>query len=733
MKNMTMDRRAPAASASVPRQFRRSALVLALGLVHLPASAAMQALDDPSLSDINGQDGIQITTSYDGASFSQLYWNDGLGQSSGTEVTKRLQLDNVTITGTNMSSTIKVNAGSNGSTKSALDLQMTSTPRLTSAQSVRICDSTGASCGSSVGGYAFELTNPITVGFSSVNGLFNKNGEVRVSLPLIGLNTYYTTTGLSGAETGQRNQLILKNARFNLDFQGKMWVDAAEGVRLSTGATGYADLVAGTPGVGQDRQPGFDLPLMYKGNAGAGFSTTNAKGLLRIGASGRVVNTDIWIRGIDSKSTGTAPLGYATDATGTAGTGAGADILGGSGLAFRLRTEFSKAGTAKPVTFELGQSGDKGYGLEFSNLTLLDVSSTANPYLDTGSVFVNLANTRDVSVPLNTTLNTLGLTTAADYRQQIHDKATNPDSLVIAMRGGDFQALSTRSRFIANGGITGTDLPSTATQTWGLALPIYNLNSNFAFYGDTTPAAGVTGGTISSSTHERLGFAMTLATQGLSTDGSKTTSILLIDSSDKNSDGMPDYRYIGFRNIDMLLKARGSIGLENNKLNLNMPELVIVGAGEFAVGYLPGANASTAANAFTTKTDVLFGLDLKLVGAMDLSIIPGDTTTLGNNFMTFSGRYRLTDGNIQIIEPKDNTRIALDRMSGLIGFNNAIKVEKDNVQFNYAFNFNPDRQAADVFRVKSIALYPNGGTAQRLGEMAITGGTLSAGLKLVPR
>ncbi len=116
--------------------------------------------------------------------------------------------------------------------------------------------------------------------------------------------------------------------------------------------------------------------------------------------------------------------------------------------------------------------------------------------------------------------------------------------------------------------------------------------------------------------------------------------------------------------------------------------------------------------------------------------VPGDTSILGNNFMTFAGTYKLTDGSIQLVDSAANnpSRIGFDEMSGVIGFSNNIKVQKDNVQFNYGLNFNPSKTASDVFRMKSLNFYPLGSTVpQRLGEAVITGGSLSANLMIKPR
>jgi hypothetical protein len=81
--------------------------------------------------------------------------------------------------------------------------------------------------------------------------------------------------------------------------------------------------------------------------------------------------------------------------------------------------------------------------------------------------------------------------------------------------------------------------------------------------------------------------------------------------------------------------------------------------------------------------------------------------------------------------------MGLDNIVGTVAFDNKIVVNSNNVGFNLGFNFNPNKTAAEVFRVKNIDFYPsvNGtvGSAQRLGELAITGGRLTSEMKITPR
>ena len=118
----------------------------------------------------------------------------------------------------------------------------------------------------------------------------------------------------------------------------------------------------------------------------------------------------------------------------------------------------------------------------------------------------------------------------------------------------------------------------------------------------------------------------------------------------------------------------------------------------------------------------------------------------GKNALNFIGLFELDgtkNNSIQIVDPIDGSTMGLDNIVGTVAFDNKIVVNSNNVGFNLGFNFNPNKTAAEVFRVRDVNFYPsikdsNGvvtgvGSAQRLGEMAITGGRLNSEMKITPR
>ncbi|HMY00262.1 MAG TPA: hypothetical protein PKC44_10865, partial [Agitococcus sp.] len=399
---------------------------------------------------------------------------------------------------------------------------------------------------------------------------------------------------------------------------------------------------------------------------------------------------------------------------------------------------------------------------EFSKLQPLAFGSTERAYFDSGDIYFNLANTRHLRMPENSVLmtsrfggnTTTFLTSSADYVQQVHNFPDNPYSFVSAIRGSEFQAISRRGRFTSSSNVSAGNAIAASDGTaneWGLGLPFYNLNANIAMYssrytGDVfnlDVTNSVTKATVTDT--QRLGFSFGLSTEGKNSDGSKTTSIMVIDGGDRDGNVgngiQPTDYYFGLRNIDMFLKGYGSVGFENGNLNMNLPNLLIAMVAEVAAGYLPGAtyksnsSITESANNFNLKKDVLWGVKIKLLGDMTFALVPNnEISATDGSRLSVVGRYDLTQGALQFSDPIDDSIFGFDNMSGMIQFNNNIVINKDSVAFKYAFEFNPDKTASKVFRIKDFNLYPPGtARAQRLGEMVITGGRYTAELNIKPR
>lgn len=785
---------------------------LASSLLILNASCyALQEMTEQDLRKIDGQDGIQVTTQYDQINIDQLYWQDNAGTAANINKELRAIANIINISKLSGSSiqpgsVITINSGTNGST-AGLNLEFSSNPALATIDSLKLCDNAGTpQCGASLGRVALESTAPSTIALTTTDGLFNQNSQATAVLGLNSNNLYIGHISPNGSNLN--NQLILKNLNFNFSAKGVLYIDDKAGLVLHTNTGGsatskasltqapnatygYADLtrVSGTTtgGTYNGSSSGLNLEFMTKKDVdmsvGNPYTTTNAKGLIRVGASGRIVNGYLQVRGVDA--TGIADpttttvgniLGSAGSVLNGVGTGADSTIIGKTGIALRLRGEFTREGdgmlagdNSKATTLEIGGAGTNTLGFEFGDLAPLIVGSSERAYFDSGNVYLNITDTNQLLMPQNLALNAAKfgsgsyLTTATDYTQMIYNgTGNNPYAMVLAIRGMDFQAVSKRGRFTSSSGTsTANTFNGGENNKWGLGLPFYNVNANAAVYGTTsannTPiySLDTNNQVVKSfvSNTQRLGLSLALSAQGLSDDGKKTTSIMVVDAANE--------QYIGLRNIDMLLKGTGSVGFENGNFNVNLPNLLIVMAGQLAAGDLPGAGSNSGnPTSFKDAKDVLFGLKLRLQGDMGFSLLPNNSINDGTR-LSIVGDFTINKdvkGNtIQISEPTDGSVLGLDNITGKIRFNNSITISRNpttagtlnpgegKVGFNAEFTFNPDKQNTEVFRVKDINLYPSvkigtgssatftTGAPQRLGEMVITGGRISSQLGIVPR
>lgn len=772
------------------------------------ASFALEELADVDLRKVDGQDGVDLSINFDQAKFDNFYWEDKVGTSTNIEQTLRANANNVVfngIGGIKPGINLKFNAGSQGA-KTGLDAQLTLKPFTMSMDSWTLCDTaTTPKCSGSLGSLGLQVASPLGIRLTTPNGLFSASDQAALNLGLNNINLFIGQK--QGLAALTQNQILAK-LNFNLMGRGFMNIDPAKGLLITTnqGASkaskdsiptdllGYVDFdrvdapnKASIPvaqlGTYSGTSSGINLELLTVKDAGVGiYDASAAKGVIRVGASGRIVNGSLQIRGInaegkenpvDNNTTNTHTLnnvlGYANQGSTTA---TSSTVIGSSGIGFRMSGEFTNTGdkmleggkAGEATTLEIGGAGTNSYGFEFSNLTPLVSGSTERAYFDSGDIYMNLANTQTIRLPENSVLQNSKfggiagqyLTNSKDYINKIHNNTTNPYSLIMAIRGMHFQALARQGRFTDATGVDSAGSFKSKTNSWGLALPIYNMNANLATYatnytGDVFTLNNSVVGKNLVTDSQRLGLAVALSTEGKSADGSKTTSIMLIDGGPvvANANKPVDY-YLGLRNIDMLLRGYGSLGFENGNVNLTMPDLLMVMSAELAAGYLPGAkyksyNYTSPLDNFKLKNDILLGIKIKMLGDMAFALIPNNAVSDGSA-LTVIGDYKLTDGAIQLSDPIDGSMIGLDNLSGTVRFNNSIAITKNtkdytedkqgNVSFNYAFNFNPAQNASEVFRVRDINFYPpdsKSTTGQRLGEMVMTGGRLNSSLTLTPR
>ena len=580
---------------------------------------------------------------------------------------------------------------------------------------------------------------------------------------------------------GQNNQdLTLKDFNFNLSADGYLYIDETEGVVLtSKGSVGDNIVVLGRvedktdvhdSRVGNATNPGLNVDLRY------GSANSTHRNLIRIGASGALTNGKIVL---NADQTGVAKFNMVNRVNGNVQenevvASAGYGFKNAGGLHLNVSADFTRAGNsllgaATPTTFELGHTGTGSYAIEFSNLSPLNVRTSTDPnsainsqnaYIDFGQIYINNIRTNSMGFVVNDQIKTiLG---AQNYELIYNPSPTGNASNMafIAVRGLDFQAIARKARFISDNSIA---VNNTNEGTWGLGIPIYNLNANAAFFSKKYTN---TVGTVK----DGLGYDIAVSTDGYGEDSQgnpKTTSIIVIDGAMSKHGEEVNY-YTGLRNIDSYFKANGVIGFNENEIYIKADSLLFAANAEIAIGQLPGAlyNCPEGVNScakevvpinnFAKKDDVLASIAFMLDGKGELFIIPGLEAVGGtpqSNYLSFKSNFEFntlssTDlsneskkGSFISFSNTDSngtttktSSFNLNKMQGHLGLNGKIHMQKDSVVIDNQVQFNHKALAGGqgtAFRTE-VALSPTG-TMQKVADIAITGGAMRSTLGITPR
>ena len=606
---------------------------------------------------------------------------------------------------------------------------------------------------------------------ATTNGLFNRDSKVHLDFKLQNASISY----------GQNNQdLTLKDFNFNLSADGYLYIDETEGVVLtSKGSVGDNIVVLGRvedktdvhdSRVGNTTNPGLNVDLRY------GSANSTHRNLIRIGASGALTNGKI---ALNADQTGVAKFNTVNRVNGNVQenevvASAGYGFKNAGGLHLNVSADFTRAGNSllgasTPTTFELGHTGTGSYAIEFSNLSPLNVRTSTDPnsainsqnaYIDFGQIYINNIRTNSMGFVVNDQIKTiLG---AQNYELIYNPSPTGNASNMafIAVRGLDFQAIARKARFISDNSIA---VNNTNEGTWGLGIPIYNLNANAAFFAKKYTN---TVGTVK----DGLGYDIAVSTDGYGEDSQgnpKTTSIIVIDGAMSKHGEEVNY-YTGLRNIDSYFKANGVIGFNENEIYIKADSLLFAANAEIAIGQLPGALYNCPAgvnscakevvpiNNFAKKDDVLASIAFMLDGKGELFIIPGLEAVGGtpqSNYLSFKSNFEFntlssTDlsneskkGSFISLSNTDSngtttktSSFNLNKMQGHLGLNGKIHMQKDSVVIDNQVQFNHKALAGGqgtAFRTE-VALSPTG-TMQKVADIAITGGAMRSTLGITPR
>lgn len=742
-------------------------------------SYALQALNDQILSDVTGQDGISITHEASKVDIKQLNWVDP------AEVGKtpiKLGLHNIevkTATGyNNIKTKLDFDVGTtqlaNGTQGVGIQLSASVSPFTATAAQIMLMCSPNCATGETdqnLGSFKLSTISPFEVYLATTNGLFNRDSKVHLDFKLQNASISY----------GQNNQdLTLKDFNFNLSADGYLYIDETEGVVLtSKGSVGDNIVVLGRvedktdvhdSRVGNATNPGLNVDLRY------GSANSTHRNLIRIGASGALTNGKIVL---NADQTGVAKFNMVNRVNGNVQenevvASAGYGFKNAGGLHLNVSADFTRAGNsllgaATPTTFELGHTGTGSYAIEFSNLSPLNVRSSTDPnsainsqnaYIDFGQIYINNIRTNSMGFVVNDQIKTiLG---AQNYELIYNPSPTGNASNMafIAVRGLDFQAIARKARFISDNSIA---VNNTNEGTWGLGIPIYNLNANAAFFAKKyTNTAGIV--------KDGLGYDIAVSTDGYGEDSQgnpKTTSIIVIDGAMSKHGEEVNY-YTGLRNIDSYFKANGVIGFNENEIYIKADSLLFAANAEIAIGQLPGALYNCPAgvnscakevvpiNNFAKKDDVLASIAFMLDGKGELFIIPGLEAVGGtpqSNYLSFKSNFEFntlssTDlsneskkGSFISLSNTDSngtttktSSFNLNKMQGHLGLNGKIHMQKDSVVIDNQVQFNHKALAGGqgaAFRTE-VALSPTG-TMQKVADIAITGGAMRSTLGITPR
>ena len=742
-------------------------------------SYALQALNDQILSDVTGQDGISITYEASKVDIKQLNWVDP------AEVGKtpiKLGLHNIevkTATGyNNIKTKLDFDVGTtqlaNGTQGVGIQLSASVSPFTATAAQIMLMCSPNCATGETdqnLGSFKLSTISPFEVYLATTNGLFNRDSKVHLDFKLQNASISY----------GQNNQdLTLKDFNFNLSADGYLYIDETEGVVLtSKGSVGDNIVVLGRvedktdvhdSRVGNATNPGLNVDLRY------GSANSTHRNLIRIGASGALTNGKI---ALNADQTGVAKFNTVNRVNGNVQenevvASAGYGFKNAGGLHLNVSADFTRAGNSllgasTPTTFELGHTGTGSYAIEFSNLSPLNVRTSTDPnsainsqnaYIDFGQIYINNIRTNSMGFVVNDQIKTiLG---AQNYELIYNPSQTGNASNMafIAVRGLDFQAIARKARFISDNSIA---VNNTNEGTWGLGIPIYNLNANAAFFAKKYTN---TVGTVK----DGLGYDIAVSTDGYGEDSQgnpKTTSIIVIDGAMSKHGEEVNY-YTGLRNIDSYFKANGVIGFNENEIYIKADSLLFAANAEIAIGQLPGALYNCPAgvnscakevvpiNNFAKKDDVLASIAFMLDGKGELFIIPGLEAVGGtpqSNYLSFKSNFEFntlssTDlsneskkGSFISLSNTDSngtttktSSMNLNKMQGHLGLNGKIQMQKDAVVIDNQVQFNHKALAGGqgaAFRAE-VALSPTG-TMQKVADIAITGGAMRSTLGIMPR
>jgi hypothetical protein len=722
---------------------------------------ALEAIQDRELGQVTGQDGITLTHEVSKVTIDQANWFD---PTSDSNVQRGLGLHNVQILGQDQNpiqskislDVAKTDRGTGIRLDASIDPFMAQSDlniveKTCTATGCSAINRTGEQKISSLGQLGIFTRSPISVFLQTKAGLFNRDESAFLQLQLQNATIRHS---LAGAATS------LHDFNFNFSGAGYMYIDPLEGIVLSTYNT------PAKPAMGSDTKmvnlgrvrdysdvhssrgnnatnPGVNIDLRY----------TNAQGvdknIMRMGASGDVTNAKIIMNGDQSKI---KQFGVNTKGAVYNSISGYEKITDTGGLHLGMSADFTQAKNSQlsPTTFEIGHTGKGSYAIEFSDIRAL--TKQQNAYIDFGDIYINTISGQSLDFLVNENLRA---TLMQDNHLLKQNLSSTNNYALIAVRGMDFQAIASKARFIADNSLAAL---TNDNSTWGLGIPIYNLNANVALTDATY-----------NTDKQGIAYNIIASTEGYGVDAKtklpSTTSFILIDGAKGVHDEAVNY-YAGFRNIDALIQSNGVIGYEDDGIYVRADQLLLAAKAELAIGQLPGSkyNCKTgsalcgslvANDSFAKPNDVLTSIALKLDGSGEIRILPGTDPTTANpdsNFLSLKGNFKFkTLSSAQLANESyagsyisfinedvaangsvvQNSAYNFNKLQGHLGFDARVKLNKDTVSLDSKVDLNYKKDLATPFRT-NFAMTTNN-TTQNIASIALTGGSIRSNLGITPR
>lgn len=737
--------------------------VLACAVLMAQHTMALQSLNDETLSQVSGQSGITVAFESDYITADQINWKDNTTLANNTSAQLNLSLNDVQIyrnidAPTTGSVVLDVGKSASLQPQIGIDAQLGSTNIYVGKIAVCANGSMGADCNQadslSMGALTLQNRSPLRFKLITQNGLFSPTERAYVELAVNNVNVLHTLES-----NGQYNQVGLKDFNFNLKGELYLYISPTRGIVASTNMPNVAsssneillERVTDLDNLGKTK-PGFNVDLRYKADVGAnyfdyGLSETDNKSILRIGASGRLRDAELTINA-DRINLGAASLNNQTATT---------DASGNTGLHLSAKASFTRdetvSGNFRPGTkLEIGASGKNTFAVEFSNIMPIQVRKLTGGSLalnedlakiNFGDIYINTIKSNAMDFQIGQNIASLLGRNAGIYRHTLYNnQPIDPNILAVAVRGMSLEGIARSGRFIADNSNDAANATVAQSGQWGIGIPIYNLNANVGLYGTNYGA---------NSEKQGIGFGLAMSTDGRDAAGTKTTSLLLIDTSPnpfKSDEAY--YGYAGLRNIDLFIDAKGAIGFIPEGIEIDLNQFVIAMGAEVAFGQLPGSrygvagcsassslNCFVPADSFTQSTDVLFGIGLRLDGSGNLQIIPQPTSAAD---LRFKANLNLTASAVnenrnflRISDKANGASLGVDRIAGELTATTDLKFRNNAINLDSTLLINPTQSANRVLTA-DLNLYPNAAAAgQNLGRIAFTGGSIRSNLTITPR